>query len=245
MDPWSEIAEGWADLWGRFAEPVWHVAVAQAGIGPGTRVLDVGCGSGEFLAYVTQLGASAVGIDPAEGMVEIARATGADVRHGDAENLPWPDGAFDVVTAVNVLQFADDPVAALTEFSRVGRTVVIAGWAEGRRNDFNTIEDAVSQAAGEEPSEDGELRLPGGFERVVKQAGLDVLKTGLVEVPWQASDDTMLVHGVLLGEDSATMAATAPVVIGAARPFRTESGGYRLVNAFRYAVARSALLEPL
>lgn len=237
-DPWSEIAMGWAELWGRFAEPVWHVAVKEAGIGPGTRVLDVGCGSGEFLAYVTQLGASAAGIDPAEGMVEIARATGADVRRGDAESLPWPDAAFDVVTAVNVLQFAEDPVAALTEFSRVGRTVVVAGWAEGSRNDFNTIEDAVSQAAGEEPREDGELR--GGFERVVKEAGLDVLKAGLVEVPWQASDDTMLVRGVLLGEDPATMAATGPAVIDAARPFRTGTGGYRLVNAFRYAVARSA-----
>jgi SAM-dependent methyltransferase len=240
MDPWSEIAEGWADLWGRFAEPVWHIAVAEAGIGPGTRVLDVGCGSGEFLAHVMELGASAAGIDPAEGMVEIARATGADVRHGDGEELPWPDDAFDVVTAVNVLQFAEDPVAALTEFKRVGSLVVVAGWAEGSRNDFNTIEDAVSFAAGEDPRKDGELRLPGGLERVVEQAGLGLVKAGLVEVPWQAPDDATLVRGVLLGEDPATMAATAPAVIDAARPFRTGSGGYRLVNAFRYAVARSA-----
>jgi SAM-dependent methyltransferase len=240
MASWSETAEGWAGLWGRFAEPVWHIAVAEAGIGPGTRVLDVGCGSGEFLAHVMGLGATAAGIDSAEGMVEIARATGADVRHGGAEELPWPDGSFDVVTAVNVVQFAEDPVAALTEFGRVGGLVVIAGWAEGSRNDLNTIDDAVSLAAGEEPREDGEHRLPGGLERLVYNANLGLVKAGLVEVPWQAPDDDTLVRGVLLGEDPATMAATAPTVIDAARPFRTGSGGYRLVNAFRYVVARSA-----
>ncbi|MET0237423.1 MAG: methyltransferase domain-containing protein [Kibdelosporangium sp.] len=240
MDAWSEIAQGWAGLWGRFAEPVWDVAVAEAGIGRGTRVLDVGCGSGEFLAYVTRLGALAAGVDPAEGMLAIARATGADVRRGDAGSLPWPDGTFDVVTAVNVLQLAEDPVAALAESGRVGRLVVVAGWAEGRRNDFDVVEAAVSLAADEEPREDGELRLSGGFERVAKQAGLDVLKAGLVEVPWRAPDDATLVSGVLLGEDPATIAATASTVIEAARPFRTEDGGYRLVNAFRYAVARSA-----
>jgi SAM-dependent methyltransferase len=239
-DNWSAVAEGWADLWGRFAEPVWQVAVAEAGIGPGTRVLDVGCGSGELLAHVKALGADAAGIDPAPGMVELARATGLDVRQGEAGRLPWPDGAFDVVTSVNALQFAEDPLAALAEFERVGRVIVISNWAEGSRNDLNTIEDAVAHAAGEEPRPDGELREPGGLERLFHEAGLDVLKAGLVEVPWQASDDTMLVRGVLLGEDPATMAATAPTVIDAARPFRTGSGGYRLVNAFRYAVARSA-----
>jgi hypothetical protein len=145
-----------------------------------------------------------------------------------------------VVTAVNVLQFAEDPGAALAEFARAGSVVVVAGWAEGSRNDFNTIEDAVSFAAGEELREDGELRLPGGLERVLDAAGLDLLKAGIVEVVWQAPDDDTLVRGVLLGEDPATMAATAPTVIDAARPFRTGSGEYRLVNAFRYAVARSA-----
>lgn len=240
MDPWSEIAGGWADLWGRFAEPVWQVAVAEAGIGPGTRVLDVGCGSGEFLAHAMGLGASAAGIDPAEGMVEIARATGADVRHGDAEQLPWPHESFDVVTAVNVLQFAEDPVAALTEFARVGSLILVAGWAESGRNDYNTIEAAISLAAGEEPRRDGELRLPGGLERLVEEAGLGVVTAGLLEVTWQASDDTMLVQGLLLGEDPATIAATAPTVLEAARPFRTANGGYRLINAFRYAIARSA-----
>jgi hypothetical protein len=75
--------------------------------------------------------------------------------------------------------------------------------------------------------------LWGGF------AGLDVVTGGLVELPWEVPDDGTLVRGVLMGEDPATMAATAPTVLAAARPFRTATGGYRLDNAFRFAVGRA------
>ncbi|MGH3585690.1 MAG: hypothetical protein ACRDQ0_05160, partial [Pseudonocardia sp.] len=68
--------------------------------------------------------------------------------------------------------------------------------------------------------------------------GLDVLAAGLVEVPWTAADDERLVRGILFGEDPATMAELAPVVVAAAAPFRAPGGGYSLVNAFRYAAGR-------
>lgn len=241
---WSAVATGWAELWGGFAEPVWRVVVEASGIGPGSRVLDVGCGSGDFLAYADQRGASTAGIDPAPGMVESARSrvAGADVRLGAAGQLPWPDGRFDLVTSFNALQFADDTLAALAELVRVaapGGIVAVANWAEADRNDLNTIEDAVAYAAGEEPLPDGDLRQPGGLAKLFRDGGLEVVSAGLVELPWHAPDDDVLVRGVLLGEDPAGMAAAAPTVIAAARPFRAPDGSYRLGNAFRYAIGRT------
>ena len=106
-------------------------------------------------------------------------------------------------------------------------------------HDLNAIEAAVADAAGEEPLPDGDLRQPGGLEQLLADAGLDVVTAGLVELPWEAPDDDTLVRGVLLGEDPAGMAAGAPTVLAAARPFRTAAGGYRLANAFRYAVGRT------
>jgi len=242
-DRWSAVADGWAELWARFAEPTWQVVVTAAGVGPGSRVLDVGCGSGEFLAYAGGVGAATAGADPAAGMVAVARerAPGADVRHAGAEALPWPDGAFDLVTAFNALQFAEDTLDALAELARVtapGGHVAVVNWAEDARNDLTTVEDAVAAAAGEEPRPEGGLRRAGGLEKLFAEGGLEVVAAGLVDVPWSAPDDDTLVRGVLLGEDAATVAATAPVVVEAARPFRAPDGGYRLSNAFRYAVGR-------
>ena len=241
---WSAVADGWAELWGDFAEPAWIVVLKASDVGPGDRVLDVGCGSGDLLAHLDELGFSIAGVDPAPGMIARARSRvpGSDIRLGDAERLPWPDDTFDLVTAVNALQFAEDTVGALAELVRVtvpGGHVAVVNWAGGELNDLDTIEAAVAHAAGDEPSPDGDLRMPGTLERLLGEGGLDVVSSGLVEVPWHAPDDDTLVRGVLLGEDAQTMTGTAPTVIAAASPFRTPGGEYRLVNHFRYAVGRT------
>jgi SAM-dependent methyltransferase len=244
-DGWSAVAAEWAELWGDFAEPARLAIVAATGIGAGSRVLDIGCGSGEFLVLLDRLGAVPSGIDPAPGMIAVARSrvSAADIRLGSAEELPWPDDSFEVVTAFNSLQFADDILDALTEAARVTVPrgfVAIANWADRERNDFTVIDSAVARAAGEEQRPDGLLRQPGGLEQLFGDGGLEVVASGLLEAPWEVPDDETLVRGVLLGEGEAATVAAAPTVLEAARPFRTASGGYRLVNAFRYAVGRTS-----
>ena len=80
-------------------------ALRRAGMLPlaGRRILDVGCGAGQWLADFETWGADRAGlagIDLLEDRIEAARtrlAGGADVRAGDASRLPWPSGHFDVV----------------------------------------------------------------------------------------------------------------------------------------------------
>lgn len=67
-----------------------------------SRVLDVGCGSGDLLAFFSELGADPAncsGIDLILERVEIARRRlpDANIVCGDASALPWPDGSFDLV----------------------------------------------------------------------------------------------------------------------------------------------------
>ena len=252
-DGWSSLAAQWSELWAASAAPAHEALIAASGIRSGSRVLDVGCGSGEFLRTLAQHGDVATGVDPAPGMVALARTLAplADVRIAEAEDLPFADASFDVVTAVNALQFADDTVDALAEFARVlapGGFVAVANWAEGARNDIDAIEASVAAAdddgtggtggADDEAAPGDDLRAPGGLETVMSEAGLVVVTAGLVSVPWFAPDDDALVRGVLLGEDPSLLRELAPVVLAAAAPFRTDGGGYRLNNAYRYAVAR-------
>ncbi|MBZ2194928.1 class I SAM-dependent methyltransferase [Occultella gossypii] len=238
---WSELAPEWAAHWGGVVAPVHQRLIAATRIGPGTRVLDVGCGSGEFLAALGAVGAVVAGADPAPAMLGLARvrAPGADLRPAGFEELPWDADSQDVVTAVNALQFADDTVDALTEAARVtrpGGLVAIANWAEGALSDLDAIEAALAAEAGEDPVPDGDLRVPGGLEEVLVEAGLGVCEAGLVDVPWEVPDAVALVKGVLLGEDEAAQAARTATVLDAARAFRTSDGGYRLVNRFRFAI---------
>jgi SAM-dependent methyltransferase len=119
---WAETWEGSAG-WGA---PVYAHVLDRAEIGPGTRVLDCGCGAGRFARTAADRGASVAGIDASEELIALAaeRAPEGDFRAGDIEALPWGNDSFDVVTGFSAFQFADDKVRALREARRVSRGAV-------------------------------------------------------------------------------------------------------------------------
>ena len=119
-------AATWADTWEGpqgWGTPVYAHVLDRARVGPGTTVLDCGCGAGRFVRLAADRGADVAGIDASGDLVDIAatRSPRADLRVGDFQALPWPDGSFDVVTGFSTFQFADDHAAALAEARRVCR----------------------------------------------------------------------------------------------------------------------------
>ena len=98
------------------------VAKLNSGEGqPSPRILDVGCGTGANLEMLGQFGA-AEGVDVSEDALAFCRARGlTKVRLGAAERLPYEDNAFDLVTALDVVEHLDDDAAGLGEMRRVLR----------------------------------------------------------------------------------------------------------------------------
>ena len=85
------------------------------------RILDVGCGTGANLELLSRFG-DAEGVDVSHDALAFCRARGLEnVRHGEAERLPYRDGSFDLVTALDVVEHLDDDVAGLKEMRRVLR----------------------------------------------------------------------------------------------------------------------------
>lgn len=93
-----------------------------AAITPSTRILEVGCGTGNYVAAIaTATSARCSGLEPSAGMLEIARQKAASVSwiRGSAESLPFPDGSFDLVYSVDVIHHVQDRAAFFREAFRV------------------------------------------------------------------------------------------------------------------------------
>ncbi len=85
------------------------------------RILDVGCGTGANLLMLSKYG-DAEGVDVSEDALAFCRERGLDnVKLGAAEELPYDDGTFDLVTALDVVEHLDDDLAGLREMRRVLR----------------------------------------------------------------------------------------------------------------------------
>jgi SAM-dependent methyltransferase len=93
-----------------------------ASLGPKRpHILDVGCGTGANLEMLSKFG-EAEGVDVSTAALEFCRARGlASVQQGEAEKLPYEDGSFDLVTALDVVEHLDDDTAGLREMWRVLR----------------------------------------------------------------------------------------------------------------------------
>ena len=112
-------------------------AVERAAIGPEHEVLDVATGTGSAAIPAAATGARVTGLDLVPELLDVARARAADAGvevdwvTGDAEDLPFADDAFDVVTSTLGVQFAPrhEVVAAeLVRVCRPGGRIVLANW---------------------------------------------------------------------------------------------------------------------
>jgi len=165
----------------------------------GARWLDIGCGTGVFTELVldTCSPATVVAVDPSAAQIELARnkpvAQRADFRVADAQTLPFPDGAFDVVVSALVINFIPDRPRAIAEMYRVGHPGgVVAGYvwdfAAGRSPNF-PIRLGLSQIGAKPPSVPGteDSRLE-ALSSLLKGGGLKDIATRTIDVTMSFPD---------------------------------------------------------
>ena len=126
--------EGAAAVWGSggsaydrvsetIADALDHV-VARLNPQPGEKCLDVATGTGWTARLLRKRGADVTGVDIGEGVIQAAKRLAPDIdfRIGDAEELEFADGSFDVVTSTFGVMFVANPEDAARELGRVCRT---------------------------------------------------------------------------------------------------------------------------
>jgi SAM-dependent methyltransferase len=202
----------------------------RAGIRAGTTVLDVGCGTGGFCELAAARGAAVHGLDAMPDQIERARrrVRAGEFRLGLMEDLPWPDGSFDVVTGFNAFQYALDIDLALSEARRVARRgarIAICKWARSEDNELFALLIALGVGA-PAPARDP-------LDDAVRRAGLRIVVTDDVPAAMELPDDAAL--RAALGSIGARVDRSR--LLDVAAPFRRPDGSYRFDNRLRYLIA--------
>ena len=139
IDPreeYDKLAGSYDRRWAGYVAASTRKTLQRLSVGPGARILDVGCGTGELLKAVRQQHRDVfiAGVDLSQEMLRVAAqkfGAAGSVVHADAHHLPFADAAFDIVTSVSAFHYLHGPARVLVEARRVlkpqGR-IVITDW---------------------------------------------------------------------------------------------------------------------
>ena len=252
---WGTDPAGWADYAEPHTRPLFEAMLDSTRVSSGTRLLDVGCGSGLAMLMAVERGAAVSGIDVSPGLLGVAqrRLPHTDLRLGDLQFLPYEDATFDVLIGVNSFQFAQNPVDALAEAARVtrpGGLVAASLFAEPDRNESTAVHNAMSGLSPRERQVEHEpysLSGPGNLETAMRSAGLVEHISNEVPVDWAYASADDAVRGLLSSGGGARAiqdsghAAVEAVVRQSLAPFTRPDGRVVMRNLFRYVVCSRPL----
>ena len=225
-------------------------------IGAGKNVLDIGCGSGHASALINSAGATVVGVDAAQGMVDFANQSfdGVDFRVGGLEELAFGDDEFDVVFAANSVQYAADLETALRELRRVckpGGSIVAGLFGPPEGVSYKPVLEALgpfmpNPPPGGKPGGPFRLSAPGVLEESFTSAGIDVSGTGEVNCPfaYQSWDQfwrgTRAAGPTQMAIGQAGLDAVEEATRKAVEPLTAEDGSIAFdTNMFIYVVGQA------
>ncbi len=247
---WSARAQDWAYFMEPLFIPLYEQLAVVLDVGPGTDILDVGCGAGLALRHYTQLGAAVVGVDAADGLLTIAksRVPEAELHHASLTDMPFGESSFDAVTGVNSFVYADD--GGLNEAHRVlrpGGKLALGFWTDPL--DFGWAMAALGEALAPHVDEADthtplHMSEPGAAAALLAEAGFHVLDSGTVtsvsefpdaEVAYRALASTGMMYPLTQSGDEAALRASCMDIL---RAEEHPDLGIRMEAAFGWVVAQ-------
>ncbi|UNO39713.1 methyltransferase domain-containing protein [Streptomyces sp. MST-110588] len=261
-------ARDWAEIQERMLVPLYEAVYDRLDVGPGTRLLGLGCGSGLALLIAAARGAEVSGVDSDDERLDLARERlaphtpqetregaphSARLAHGGPERTVAPEEpAFNLVTAFHPVGCVSSVEGLTTSLVTAGRLaergspVVLGGWGPAERCSTAGVLRVAQRLA--DP-----LRTTGGWrpsgrddlEELADRAGLRPDGSGRVACPFGYSDLTSAVRGLLsTGLFDAALEVTDQAQVEkelseALHPHQRGDGTVWMPNVFRYLVART------
>jgi SAM-dependent methyltransferase len=249
---WGARARDWAYLVEPYARRVNDALFDRAGLGPGTRMLDIACGSGYAASVAADRGAEVAGLDASEALIAIARARtpGADFRVGDMFALPFDDDQFDVATSFNgIWKGCEDALREARRVVRPGGLVGFTFWGSPKRLGllpyFAALMEMSPPGHVDATLNQGDTGRPGVAEQMLADAGLEFIDRGTAQVINECPDLDLAVRALASGGPAwPAMQAVgydrfAEVIREAVRPLFTEGLGVRIASEFGWIMGRA------
>ncbi|MEU4468649.1 methyltransferase domain-containing protein [Streptomyces sp. NPDC024017] len=259
-------ARDWSEIQERMLVPLYEAVYERLEVGPATRLLGLGCGSGLSLLMATARGAAVTGVDVSPERMTLARErllpgtpgtrTSPDIRLVDGSPrdtaVPGAPG-YTLVTAFEPIGcLAGDSeglgglLAEATPLAQRGAAVVLAGWGPPERCATASVMRVATKLA--EPLRNSGSWRPAcrdDLEDVAQRAGLKPDGSGRVACPFGYADVGSAVRGLKsTGLFDAAMTATDQVQVDkelteALHPHQRPDGTVWMPNVFRYLIART------
>ncbi|MFE9701385.1 class I SAM-dependent methyltransferase [Streptomyces sp. NPDC006270] len=257
---WSGKAEAYAHTYARLCAHLAPALLDAAEVGPDTRVLDVGCGSGTVSAAAAGRGATVHAVDAEHGMVEVARRAVPEAGLCTARlpELPYAANTFDAAVGNFVLNHVGRPrhvMAELRRITRPGGRVAVTIWRSPAAPGQTLIGRAAQAAGLTRPDwlpalapEDDFPRTPEGFAALLDEAKLLGVECSEVlwehrcapEAWWAGAERGIGVIGQVLNSGGAERAAAARQVYDElCAEFRSADGLLALPHAALLAHGRA------
>jgi len=249
-ESWGAEALDWANRQEPFSLPLWEAMLDMTNVGNGTRLLDAGCGAGGACRMALDRGAKVFGLDAAKESIAIAkdRMPAGDFRFGDLEALPYENGSFDAVIAVNSIQFAGSPEGVIGELARVcarGGRISIAVFGQREDVEERLVFEEIEKILPPADAGPGEFNLsaPGTLESKMEEKGLRVVSANVVGTPfiyhnveaaWRAQRSAGSIQEAIKAASEDEVKAAA---IRGFEKFVKKSGEVRIEVAMRYVTA--------
>ncbi|MFF1305929.1 SAM-dependent methyltransferase [Streptomyces sp. NPDC058307] len=258
-------ARDWSEIQERMLVPLYEAVYERLEVGPATRLLGLGCGSGLALLMAASKGAAVAGVEPSsperlalarERLLPEARGTHARAAIRLVEGAPGDttDGTapYTLVTALEPIgglagdsEGLSDLLASAKPLAERGAPVALVGWGPPERCATSSVLRVATKLT-ESLRGTGTWRPArrDDLEEVAQRAGLRPDGSGRVSCPFGYADLASALKGLLsTGLFDAAIRATDPAqvdkeVTEALHPYRRRDGTVWMPNVFRYLVAR-------